>query len=90
MYTQGMVLRICFAAGLLYIGLLMLIDPDRFLGLTDQVACGLRNFQHAWQRLPWRESAAERVRRGPGVRAGVRSAGLVLCVLAFVQAAAIV
>jgi hypothetical protein len=59
-----MVLPFCAAGAMLYIGLLMLIDPGAFLGLMEQTARALRNFEHALQRIPWRD-APQRIDRSP-------------------------
>ncbi len=89
-YTQDMVLPFCAAAAMLYIGLLMLIDPDAFMTLLDQTASALRNFERALQRFPWREVPWQQIERTPRTRIVVRLMAVPIVLVAFLRLSGLV
>ena len=76
--------RLCFSGPLLYIGLLMVIDPASFVTSLQTLACVLRTFEHRFHGFQWQERLSEpdSVQVSPGARKAVRFAGLALAAIA--------
>jgi hypothetical protein len=76
--------RFCFCGPLLYIGLLMVIDPASFVRFAEMLSGVLRTFEQRFRGIQWgpfSEPASFRV--SSRTRKGVRFAGLVLTLYAF-------
>ena len=76
--------RLCVCGPLLYIGLLMAIDPASIVRLSEMVARALHNFEHGLRGFPWREhfQEFEQAKISEAWRIGVRLIGLVLAACA--------
>jgi hypothetical protein len=52
--------KLCFFGPVLYLGLLMAIDPASTARLLETFIRGMHNFEHALRRFPWQEPLRER------------------------------
>ncbi len=84
--------RLFIAAALIFAGLLMLMDPLRFLKFVNTVSDGLQRFRDYLQSSPWEDPflGSHAVPDSPRTRAVVRYAGLALTMLGLVHLAGIV
>jgi len=75
--------RFCFCGPLLYIGLLMAIDPASFVRVAETLSRELRTFEHRIRGLQWGPFLEpQSIHVSPRARKGVRFAGLVLSLFA--------
>jgi hypothetical protein len=91
--SAGMLLvRLCLFGPLLYLGLVLVVDPSIVVTLGENFNLGLRNFEHQIQARPWRRPwrMLGRPPDSTAFRGGVRLAGFALCTFAFLHIAGIV
>ena len=83
--------RLCVCGPLLFIGLLMAIDPASIARLSEMVARALHNFEHGLRGFPWQERLHEPEASSVSVawRITLRLIGFVLvaCAILFLAAA---
>jgi hypothetical protein len=81
--------RLCVAGPLLYIGLVMAIDPASLVRSLDALVHVVRTFEQRRNGLQWQEPLPESgpVYCSPAVLRAVRLAGLVLTACAFLHLA---
>ena len=82
-----MLVRLCLSGPLIYIGLLMALNPDGFVAGLGNVMRGIRNFEQSlreprWQ-APMRETDTFTV--SGRTRAAFRAAGTALAVIALLH-----
>lgn len=88
----AILVRLCSSVPLLYIGILMAIDPAGFVRFAEVLASVLRTFEHRLHGLQWQERLCEpdSARLPPRVRNAVRIAGLTLVAVALLPFAGLV
>jgi len=81
--------RLCVSGPLLYIGLVMAMDPASLVRSAEALTHVLRTFEQRLKGVPWQEPLRESgsVHCSPTMRNGVRFAGLVLTAFAFLYLA---
>ena len=81
--------RLCLAGPLLYIGLVIAIDPASLVRWAEALAHALRTFEQRLKGVQWREPLPEpgSVHVSPTARNGMRLAGLVITAFAFLHLA---
>lgn len=86
-HAATFLVRLCLAGPLLYIGLVMTIDPASLGRSAEALAHALRTFEQRLNGVQWQEPLRESgpVHLSPTVRNAVRFAGLVLTAFAFLH-----
>ena len=81
--------RLCLCGPLLYIGLVIAIDPASLAKWAEALAHALRTFEQRLKEVQWQEPLREfgSVHVSPSARNAVRFAGLVLAAFAFLHLA---
>jgi hypothetical protein len=78
------------AAVLLLVGANMLIEPDNFAAVIENLGTGIRNFEHQWRGPIWRNYSRFHWRRRhlvmPVSRTAVRVVGLIALVVGLLAA----
>jgi hypothetical protein len=76
--------RLCFAGPLLYIGALLLVDPESFAKFADQAAHEMRAFEQRLNSRKWNDTLLppRPAHISAGTRIGLRGFGVALCLLA--------
>ncbi len=84
--------RLCIAAPVIFAGLLLVMDPPRFLKLVNTVSDSLQRFRDYLQSSPWEDPflGSREVPDSPRTRTVVRCAGLALTMLGLVHLAGMV
>ena len=90
--TAEMLGRLCVAAPIIFVGLLVLMDPLRFLKYVNMLSDGLQRFRDHLHSSPWEDPflGSHEVADSPRTRTVVRCAGLVLTMLGLVHLAGMV
>ena len=84
--------RLCIAAPIIFAGLLLVVDPLRFLKLVKTFSDGLQRFRDRLHSSPWEDPflGSREVPDSPRTRTVVRCAGLALTMLGLVHLAGMV
>jgi hypothetical protein len=86
--VQAILPRLCLAGPLLYVGLLMIIDPGWFMRLSGLIAYGIRNFEQRCRGL-YSQALFHPHTDSPRLRSGIRLAGVVVSAAAVAYVAVI-
>jgi hypothetical protein len=83
--------KLCSCGPLLFIGLLMAIDPASIARLSGMVAHALQNFEHGLRGFPWQERLREsdEAEVSKAGRIALRFTGLALAACAILYLAAV-
>ncbi|MGA2737848.1 MAG: hypothetical protein ABSG65_10410 [Bryobacteraceae bacterium] len=83
--------RLCVCGPLLYIGLLMAIDPVSIVRLSERLARGLRNIEHGMREFPlmeqFREPAEATISEAWRIASRLIGLALAACAILFLAAA---